>query len=35
MDVANARSMMKDQCTRYIMKETGKKPVFISVIVEL
>lgn len=35
MEVATARNMMKDQCTRYIMKETGKKPVFISVIVEL
>ena len=35
MEIAEIRSMMKDQSMRYIVKETGKKPVFIGVVVEI
>ena len=35
MEIAEIRSMMKEQSMRYIMKETGKKPVFIGVVVEI
>ena len=35
LDIAEIRSMMKDQSMKYIVKETGKKPVFISVVVEI
>lgn len=35
IDVAEVRSMMKEQCMKYIVKETGKKPVFISVVIEI
>lgn len=35
MDIAEIRSMMKDQSMKYIIKETGKKPVFIGVVVEI
>ena len=34
LEVADVRAMMKDQCMKYIVKETGKKPVFIGVVVE-
>ena len=35
MEIAEIRSMMKDQSMKYIVKETGKKPVFIGVVVEI
>ena len=35
LDIAEIRSMMKDQSMKYIVKETGKKPVFISVVIEI
>lgn len=35
LEVSDVRNMMKDQSIRYIVKETGKKPVFIGVIVEI
>ena len=35
MEIAEIRSMMKEQSMKYIMKETGKKPVFIGVVVEI
>lgn len=35
LDVSDIRSMMKDQSMKYIVKETGKKPVFISVVIEI
>ena len=35
LDIAEIRSMMKDQSMKYIVKETGKKPVFIGVVIEI
>ncbi len=35
LDVSEVRTMMRDQSIKYIVKETGKKPVFIGVIVEI
>ncbi len=35
IEIAEIRSMMKDQSMKYIMKETGKKPVFIGVVIEI
>lgn len=35
MEIAEIRSMMKEQTMKYIIKETGKKPVFIGVVVEI
>lgn len=35
LDVSDIRSMMKDQSMKYIVRETGKKPVFISVVIEI
>lgn len=35
LEIAEIRSMMKDQSMKYIVKETGKKPVFIGVVVEI
>lgn len=35
LEVSDVRSMMRDQSVKYIYKETGKKPVFIGVIVEI
>ncbi len=35
LEIADIRAMMKDQSMRYIVKETGKKPVFIGVVVEI
>lgn len=35
LETAEIRAMMKDQSMKYIVKETGKKPVFISVIIEI
>ena len=35
MDVQDIRNEMKELSMRYIMKETGKKPVFIGVVVEI
>ena len=35
MDVQEIRNEMKELSMRYIMKETGKKPVFIGVVVEI
>lgn len=35
LEVSDIRTMMKDQCMKYIVKETGKKPVFIGVVVEI
>lgn len=35
IDINEVRMMMKDACVKYIYKETGKKPVFISVIIEI
>ena len=35
MEIAEIRSMMKEQSMKYIIKETGKKPVFIGVVVEI
>lgn len=35
LEIAEIRSMMKDQSMKYIIKETGKKPVFIGVVVEI
>lgn len=35
LEIADIRSMMKDQTMKYIIKETGKKPVFIGVVVEI
>ena len=35
LEVSDVRNMMKDQSIRYIVKETGKKPVFIGVTVEI
>ena len=29
------RSQMKDQSMKYIVKETGKRPVFIGVVIEI
>lgn len=34
-EIAEIRAAMKDQSMKYIMKETGKKPVFIGVVVEI
>ena len=33
LETADIRAMMKEQCMRYIVKETGKRPVFISVVI--
>jgi ribonuclease J len=35
LEIAEIRSMMKDQSMKYIIKETGKKPVFIGVVIEI
>jgi ribonuclease J len=35
MDILEIRNQMKDKSMRYIVKETGKRPVFISVVVEV
>ncbi len=35
LETADIRAMMKEQCMRYIVKETGKRPVFISVVIEI
>lgn len=35
LEIAEIRSMMKDQSMKYIVKETGKKPVFIGVVIEI
>ena len=35
MDVQDIRNEMKELSMRYITKETGKKPVFIGVVVEI
>lgn len=35
IEISEIRYMMKDQSMKYIMKETGKKPVFIGVVVEI
>ena len=35
MDIQDIRNQMKDQSMKYIVKETGKKPVFISVVIEV
>ena len=35
LEIADIRAMMKDQCMKYIVKETGKKPVFIGVVIEV
>lgn len=35
LEIADIRAMMKDQCMKYISKETGKKPVFIGVVIEV
>ncbi len=35
LEIAEIRSMMKDQTMKYVYKETGKKPVFIGVVVEI
>lgn len=35
IEIAEIRNMMKEQSMKYIMKETGKKPVFIGVVVEI
>ncbi len=34
-DMGEIRNAMKDQCMKYIVKETGKKPVFIGVVIEI
>lgn len=34
-DIQDIRNEMKDQSMRYIVKETGKRPVFISVVIEV
>ena len=34
-DIQDIRNMMREQSMRYIVKETGKKPVFIGVVVEV
>lgn len=35
LDINEVRMMMKDTCMKFVYKETGKKPVFIPVIVEI
>lgn len=35
LEIGEIRAMMKDQTMKYIIKETGKKPVFIGVVVEI
>lgn len=35
LETAEIRSMMKEQSMKYIVKETGKRPVFISVVIEI
>lgn len=35
MDLNAVRNMMREQSIRYIVKETGKRPVFLAVIVEV
>lgn len=35
LDINEVRMTMKDQSMRYIIKETGKRPVFIPIIVEI
>ena len=35
LEIGDIRAMMKDQCMKYIVKETGKKPVFIGVVIEV
>ncbi len=35
IEISEIRYMMKDQSMKYIVKETGKKPVFIGVVVEI
>ena len=35
MDVNEVRMIMKDQSMKYISRETGKRPVFIPVIIEI
>jgi len=35
IETAEIRAKMKEQSMKYIVKETGKKPVFISVIIEI
>ncbi len=35
IEISDIRYMMKDQSMKYIMKETGKKPAFIGVVVEI
>ncbi|MCD7894173.1 MAG: ribonuclease J [Erysipelotrichaceae bacterium] len=35
IEISDIRYMMKDQSMKYIVKETGKKPVFIGVVVEI
>ena len=35
MEISEIRAMMKEQSMKYIVKETGKKPVFIGVVVEI
>ena len=35
MDISEIRSMMREQSMKFIIKETGKRPVFISVVIEI
>ncbi|MBO6046328.1 MAG: ribonuclease J [Erysipelotrichaceae bacterium] len=35
LSIADARNMMREQSLRYIRQETGKRPVFIAVIIEV
>lgn len=35
LDLMDIRSQMKDQSMKYIVKETGKRPVFIGVVIEI
>ncbi len=35
LETADIRTMMKEQSMKYIIKETGKRPVFISVVIEI
>ena len=35
LEISDIRAMMKDQTMKYVIKETGKRPVFIGVVVEI
>ena len=35
LEISDVRNKMKSQCMKYIIKETGKKPVFVGVIIEV